>query len=98
MRRPGSGRQIWPPWVSPASVRWKSPGLALPHDLGVVGQEQAQRAGPALQRREHRRQVVVAAVAVVHAAELDGGAAVLDGHGVVEQQTDATGLDGRRST
>ena len=49
MRRPGSGRQIWPPCVSPARAMAKSPGAVAHHDLGVVGEQEAQHAGPAVE-------------------------------------------------
>ena len=75
MRRPGSGRQIWPPCVSPANVTWKSPGAVEPDHPGVVGEQQAQAPGAAVQLRQHRRQVVVAAVGVVDPGHLHHGPA-----------------------
>ena len=95
MRRPGSGRQIWPPWVSPAKVMWKSPGAVPFTTLGVVREQQAQHAGPAVEPRQHRRQVVVAAVGVVDAGDLDGRPAGVDALHLVGQQAHAALRDDR---
>ena len=63
------------------------------HHAGVVGEQQAQAARPAPECGEHRRQVVVAACRVVHTADLDDGAGVLDRRHLVGQQAHTTTRD-----
>ena len=64
--------------------------------VGVVGEQQAQAAGPAVQRGQHRRQVVVVARGVVHAADPDARPRMLHRRDLVVEQAYAAALDERR--
>ena len=64
-------------------------GRRLQDHLGVVRQQKAQGAWPALERREYRRQVVVPALRVVDAGDLDAGVTMRHRHHLVGQQPDA---------
>ena len=59
-------------------------------------EQDAQHAGPAVELGEHGRQVVVAAIGVVHSADLHAGGPHAHGRRRVVEQTHSARLDGAR--